>query len=509
MAESNASAHGGLGGGQLSTLHAIGQSLAIGPMLGVGILLAGVSNPDGAAGANAALAVLIASIGVLGLGYAISLFARRYRGAGAIYEYLTHGSHPNVGVFAAGVYFAGQLWIGGAAVYAAFGVVANGFLDGRVGIDVPWWVCALVAAAIVQVLNYFGVRVAIRAMLAFAALSFVPMLVLATAVIAQGGAAGNSFAPFDPSTTSWGTTATGVLIAVTLFIGFEASASISEECRDPHRSVPRAIVGVVALSGAFFVLMTYVITIGFGTATVAKGAWIGDGSYLDTIATRYVGSGLAVILDVVVLLDALAVTLALCVTLGHGFFSLSRDGLLPAVLTRTSKHGTPWVGNALVFASVALMALVVPLVDYTGKLGLPDNGYVALFVAATVGSFLIQLVYLALAVVALRLVARMDVSGAAKAWRFVAVLVGCAIPILSFRGALYPVPDDLGASINYTSLWWALATMAVVAVWFATVRLRFPQRVAAAAAHATAAPAEAAVGVGAATVLAEGDRVHA
>jgi amino acid transporter len=503
MAEGNA-----LGGGQLSTLHAIGQSLAIGPMLGVGILLAGVSNPDGAAGANAALAVLIASIGVLGLGYAISLFARRYRGAGAIYEYLTHGSHPNVGVFAAGVYFAGQLWIGGAAVYAAFGVVAHGFLDARVGIDVPWWLCSLIAAAIVQVLNFFGVRVAIRAMLAFAALSFIPMLILAIAVIAQGGAEGNSFAPFDPSTTSWGTTFTGVLIAVTLFIGFEAAASISEECRDPHRAVPRAIVGVVALSGAFFVLMTYVISIGFGTEAVASGAWISDGAYLDTIATEYVGSGLAVILDIVVLLDALAVTLALCVTLGHGFFSLSRDGLLPPVLTKTSAHGTPWVGNALVFASVVLMAIAVPLVGYADKLGLPDDGYVALFVAATVGSFLIQLVYFALAVVALKLVARMEVGPAGKAWRFAAVLVGCAIPILSYRGALYPMPDDLGSSINYTSLWWALGTLGLVAIWFAVLRLRFPQRVAAAARHATTPPAEATVGLGGANVIAEGDRIH-
>ena len=109
----------------LSTLHAIGQSLAIGPMLGVGILLAGVSNPQGAAGFNATLSVLAASLGVLGLGYAISLFARRYAGAGAVYEYLSRGAHPNLGVLAAGIYFLGQVWIGGAAVYVALGVLGE------------------------------------------------------------------------------------------------------------------------------------------------------------------------------------------------------------------------------------------------------------------------------------------------------------------------------------------------------------------------------------------------
>ncbi len=489
-------------------MHAIGQSLAIGPMLGVGVLLAGVANPDGGAGANAALAVLVASLGVLGLGYAISLFARRYSGAGAIYEYLTHGAHPNVGVFAAGIYFAGALWIGGAAVYAAFGVLAHGFLETRLSIDIPWWLCALVAAVVVQGLNYLGVRVAIRAMLMFAAISFIPMLILAISVIAQGGAEGNSTAPFDPSTTSLGTAATGVLIAVTLFIGFEASASISEECRDPKRSVPRAILGVVAISGAFFVLMTYVFSIGFGVEAVGEGAWIGDGAYLDTIATRYVGNGLAVILDLVVLMDAMAVLLALCVTIGHGFFSLARDGLAPRALTRTSRHDTPWLANLLVLGAVIAMVIVVPLLGYASKLELPDNGYVALYVAATVGSFLIQLVYFALAVVALKLVAGMDVTPLGKAWRFFAVLVGAAIPILSYRGALYPLPEDLGTSINYQSLWWALGTAAVVVVWFALVRMTRPERVAGAARHATVEPAEAAVGIGGAVALAEGDGVR-
>jgi amino acid transporter len=482
-------------------MHAIGQSLAIGPMLGVGVLLAGVANPDGGAGANAALAVLVASLGVLGLGYAISLFARRYSGAGAIYEYLTHGAHPNVGVFAAGIYFAGALWIGGAAVYAAFGVLAHGFLESRLSIDIPWWLCALAAAVVVQGLNYLGVLV-------FAAISFVPMLILAIAVIAQGGAEGNSTAPFDPSTTSIGTAATGVLIAVTLFIGFEASASISEECRDPKRSVPRAILGVVAISGAFFVLMTYVFSIGFGVDAVAEGAWIGDGAYLDTIATRYVGNGLAVILDLVVLMDAMAVLLALCVTIGHGFFSLARDGLAPRQLARISRHDTPWVANLLVFGAVVAMVVIVPLLGYATKLELPDNGYVALYVAATVGSFLIQLVYFALAVVALKLVAQMEVTPLGKAWRFFAVLVGAAIPILSYRGALYPVPEDLGTSINYQSLWWALGTAAVVVVWFALVRSTRPERVARAARHATVEPAEASVAIGGAVALAEGDQVE-
>jgi amino acid transporter len=86
----------------LSTIHAVAQALAIGPMFSTALLLGGISRPDIGAGWNAALAVVFAGFGVLAIGYALTLFARRYAGAGAVYEYLTHGAHPTVGVFVAG-----------------------------------------------------------------------------------------------------------------------------------------------------------------------------------------------------------------------------------------------------------------------------------------------------------------------------------------------------------------------------------------------------------------------
>lgn len=70
----------------------------------------------------------------------------------------------------------------------------------------------------------------------------------------------------------------------------------------------------------------------------------------------------------------MAVLLALCVTISHGFFSLARDGLAPRQLTRTSRHDTPWVANLLVFCSVVAMVVIVPLLGYATKLELPDTG---------------------------------------------------------------------------------------------------------------------------------------
>ena len=68
---------GTLGTKNLTTMHAVAQALAIGPMFSVALILGGVSRPDIGAGWNATLAVLLAGLGVVAIAYTISLYARK------------------------------------------------------------------------------------------------------------------------------------------------------------------------------------------------------------------------------------------------------------------------------------------------------------------------------------------------------------------------------------------------------------------------------------------------
>ena len=68
---------------RLTSIHAIGQSLAIGPMFSAGLLTGLVA---GVAGFSAPLSVLLGAIGALCLAFVVSVYARRYSGAGAVYE---------------------------------------------------------------------------------------------------------------------------------------------------------------------------------------------------------------------------------------------------------------------------------------------------------------------------------------------------------------------------------------------------------------------------------------
>src|SRR6476619_146805 len=146
-AASAPAAGGELGERRLGTIHAVAQSLAIGPMFSVALVLALVSNPDTGSSFNATLSVLVAGLGVLAIAYAIALFARRYAGAGAVYEYLTHGAHPAVGVFTAGLFFVGTLFLGGGGIYLGLGMLTKGFwaqhMDWLTTTLPAWWVFAL------------------------------------------------------------------------------------------------------------------------------------------------------------------------------------------------------------------------------------------------------------------------------------------------------------------------------------------------------------------------------
>lgn len=125
-------------------------------MVSVGVLLGLVASPVAGAGVDAAFSVVIATIGCLGLGYAASLFARRRAGAGALYEYLSHGATPCFGVVGAR-HVLPRAGVGrGPSVTSGVSAVAQLFLEQRLSIYLAGWVIILICAALVQIVNYLA-----------------------------------------------------------------------------------------------------------------------------------------------------------------------------------------------------------------------------------------------------------------------------------------------------------------------------------------------------------------
>lgn len=449
----------------LTTWDAIAQSLAIGPIFSsafVAFLIAG------SAGGAAPLATLIGAIGVLALGWLISLYARRGGGAGAIYDYLRR-VNPAFGLFGAGMYFFGALTLdtGG---FLVIGLLASQVFASYLHLTISFWVFSLIALVLLFLLNFLGIRITTRVQLLLSALSFIPLLILAIVIIVHGGANGNTFQAFNPASVPAVPTSVpaagifpGILFAITLFIGFETSASLGEETRDPRRSIPRAVIGTVVITGIFYLLVVYASDIGFGLANSAK--WASDPAPLDTLATRYVGSWLAVLVDIAVLFDALVVMSAFMATTSRGMFALSRHQLLPSPLKAISPRFRTPLGGIITVSTVALLVVIIVASTTANS---PTNVLTVFGIMSTVGSLLIELIYIGLCLAAIRLL----LQEPTKWWRWLFLLVAVVTPILGIYGSVIPFPvwpQSLGVYIS-------LAVIVLSLIWTLAIRFAFPTR---------------------------------
>jgi amino acid transporter len=470
MSQSPAAVH--LGERTLTTKHAIAQALAVGPMFSTALVLGSVS---AGAGYHTVLSVILAAVGSLAVGYVIALFARRIAGAGAVFEYLGHVAHPKVALFFGGLFICAYVLLGAGGLYLGLGDLSQALWTDLVsaGTVPPWWVFALVTAGLVAWLTHRGVKLATGLMLGLAACSAVPMVFLAVAIIVQGGAGGSSadLTPFAGA-GSLGSVLSGVLISILLFTGFEAAASLGEECRDPHKSIPRAVLATIGICAVFFVLMAYALSIGFGREAVEQGAWVNAGpTAVSEMARTYVGGWMATVVDVVIVLDSLALGLAMSVSVARMVFALGRVGALPAAFTTLSKHGTPALGNLAAPFGALVFLVLTPVAHLASHFVLPDgtpifpsDQFATFVLTATAGGFAIQLIYLVLSLGAFRLLA----STGGAWWQYLIVAVAAATPILGFYGALHPEPHD-ASNLNWVSFYVLVGSAIVCGIWAVAV----------------------------------------
>ena len=487
---------GSLGPKKLTTIHAVGQALGIGPIFSAGAVTGLVAS---VAAFNTPLSILLGDIGALGIAYVVSLYARRFMGAGAMYEYLARAVNNSFGIFSGGTYLLGVLMLGSGGIYLGLCFLVQGFFASHLHANIPWWSGGLAGLIVALTLNHFGVRLAVRGVLTLAGLSSIPFLILSIVIIAKGGHSGNTLSVFDPNQTSLNTVFNGILFAILLFVGFEAAASIAEEMHAPRKRIPVAVLGTVAVSAVFFLLVCYAATIGYGKVALLHNAWGSSPDAMGDLAQRYVGSWLSVLIDLAIIFDALSLGIAIMVTSSRLLFALGRDRLLPARLATTSRYDTPVVANAVLAAWGILVLVWTAVTNYAPNGG--ANVIVTFTISANAGSFLVETIYIFLAVFALGMVWR-EFSGTGRAWRLLVVLIGLAAPILAFKGSLDPFPT----SPNNQAVFIWIGGMILALLWWLYLRATRSEQVRAAAAYAADDPEAGArdLEVGAAQVA--GDR---
>ncbi|WP_104167844.1 APC family permease [Arthrobacter sp. SX1312] len=145
----------------------------------------------------------------------------------------------------------------------------------------------------------------------------------------------------------------GAALVFFAFIGFDVVATSAEEVEDPSRTLPRGIFAGLAVVSVLYILVTLVVT---GMVSYTELGASGAPSL--ATAFQLVGADWAAgVISVGSLIGLTTVIMVLLMGLARVIFALSRDGLMPRALSRTSdKHGTPARTQVLCGVVVALLA---------------------------------------------------------------------------------------------------------------------------------------------------------
>jgi APA family basic amino acid/polyamine antiporter len=148
--------------------------------------------------------------------------------------------------------------------------------------------------------------------------------------------------------------ASGAAVIFFAYIGFDAVSTAAEETRKPQRDMPIGILGSLGICTVLYVAVAVVLT-GMLPCSQLDSA--------EPLATAFTGLGLnwvAVIISVGALLATASVLLVFQLGQTRIFFSMARDGLLPAWASSVHpKYRTPHVSTILTGILVAGFAGVM------------------------------------------------------------------------------------------------------------------------------------------------------
>ncbi len=418
------------------------------------------------AGASVPLVFLISMVGMVATGLSLAQFSNLYPSAGSFITYISRALGAKVATATGVIAIVGYI-IAFGGIYIFVGSYIVGLLfPHATNTTLLTIITTIVYGAIVTIPVILGLQFGIRVTIVLYVIEVVVLIVLSVAILAQGGAQGLSLTPF-----TWPTGADGTNIflafslAVLAFGGFEASAPLAEETRNPRRNVPIAVVGAVVVSGIIYVIGSYAIVTAFGVDHMK--AFSTDGNPFATAAGRFLPIFVPIIAGVF-LVSVTSSYVAANTQTSRVIFAGARGGLWPRGLSSIHpRFQTPWI---------AAIAFVVPsIVIGCVSTAFTDPGSASGFLG-TLGILGIVIMYIVANVALIVQFAKLRAAGVRKnpfLWVVVPVigLVVLAIPVW---GDLHP-----GQGAPYNALpWLTIGLVALGIVYTAVLAIARPNTLA-------------------------------
>jgi APA family basic amino acid/polyamine antiporter len=145
------------------------------------------------------------------------------------------------------------------------------------------------------------------------------------------------------------------------FIGFDAVSTAAQETKNPKRNMPIGILGSLVICTVLYILFAHVLT---GIESVEFFRTTGKEASVANAITASMGEQyqwLAQFVTVAILFGFTSVILVMLLGQSRVFYSMGKDGLLPAFFGHLhTKYKTPYKANLVILVVVGLFAAFIP-----------------------------------------------------------------------------------------------------------------------------------------------------
>jgi len=328
----------------------------------------------GSAGAAAPLAMLITSAGMLAIVFSVYVMAKRYPHAASFYEYASRAFGAHIGAFTGYVYsiLYGLLATASVAVAFSYLAVQGAYSIGLRVNPLPFLPVILLLPLVPALL---GIRLSVKLQMVTTSVEVLLLIGFALLSVFENPSGLTAY-PFTPSATfqaspmgELGALAGGLVFSVTYFMGFETSTQLSEEAKDPKRSVPLGTLSAATFMGLVFMLSTYALVIDVGLSKGQIGSFVSNASNglnpIYIFVERYLGSVGLYAFIITSLLSVFSCYLATLNSVTRMFYGMAREGALPKSLSKLNSRQSPNLAAYLVTgisAAILIVGYVIEMV---------------------------------------------------------------------------------------------------------------------------------------------------
>ena len=290
-------------------------------------------------------------------------FSKKIASSGGYYTFVGKGLGARPGIFTGWIYLL-YTWliVPNEALFfgALFFPAAFQLLTGIVLPALIWIPLTLVLILFVFIMSYLGIKPSLKYSLVTGIIEVAIILVFSFSVIYNVGSS-NTLLAFTPhfSPNGWNGVLLGMIFSVISFGGSGTPITLGEEAKLPHKTIGKAIIISMLISGITITIAAYALTVGWGINLMSS---FGNQLIPGIIEGRtYLGLGGAAVLTILGVNSFFNSALSSFNAGTRTTFAIARDGvLLPKSLAKIhQKYKSPY--TVIYLNAILAVILAIPL----------------------------------------------------------------------------------------------------------------------------------------------------